>query len=328
MLVSDSPMLGFRALQAIMDLRATAGRQPRSAIKGIAAHIPPTDRKRGADSQALTRLILHQGGRLETAEDLPLLDALQFAATQPQADPTAFAAATAVLLADRLQHGLGRENMGLYWESFHPAYYALPHHDRAAIVQGFMAGARTGQVKLGAPLPKLAHVTASEEAVRAKLLALVRRKKDLLISAVVEAVGEQMSALVLPQLRMSMVDAAQQPLTGDSPLFEPLLMMASNTTSPAGIPATALLLATAVQTGDEEGWFSITLWAEMLDTWLSLDEAQGRAILGGLRHLYESDQGWSPMPDRRVNPRQMGNAAFLPVLDASFTGGQHGARVG
>ncbi|MDV7144583.1 hypothetical protein R3X27_18040 [Tropicimonas sp. TH_r6] len=321
-------MLGFRALQAIMDLRATAGRQPRSAIKGIEARIPPADRARGADAQALTRLILHQGARLETEQDQQLLDALLFAATQPEADPAAFAAATAILLADRLQSGLGQDDLGQFWSSFHPAYFALPAHDRAAIAQSFLAGASLGRVRLPDPEPQLAHLTQGIEKVVSDLLQLASRDRAKLVGAVEEIVGSQMAPLVLPQLRMLLAGIPQQPLTGDSPLFEPLLAMASNPSHMAFRPATALLLLQAVQSRDDEGWFSITLWPETVETWLGLDEMSGRPILAGLRYLYEVDPRWAPQPNRMADPQRMEGISLLPVLDESFSGGQSGARVG
>ncbi len=328
MLEQDIPMLGFRALQAIMDLRATAGRQPRSAIKGIEARIPPADRARGADAQALTRLILHQGARLETEKDRLLLDALLFAASQPEIDPAAFAAATAILLADRLQSGFGQEDLGHFWSTFHPAYFALPSHDRAAITQGFLAGAALGRLRQAEPEPQLAHMTQSIEKVSSDLLLRASQDRARLVGAVEEAVGPQMATLILPHLRMLLAGIPQQPLTGDSPLFEPLLAMASNPLHQCFRSATALLLHQAVQTGDAEGWFAITLWQEMVEHWLGLDEMSGRPILAGLRYLYEVDPKWVPHPIRMASPKQMEGISLLPVLDESFSGGQSGARVG
>lgn len=327
MLENDSPLLGFRALQAVMDLRAAAGRQPRSAIRGIAARIPPADRARGADEQALTRLILHQGGRLESADDLRLRDALQLAASQPQADATAFTAATAILLADRLQNGLGNVDMGLYWADFQPDYLALPAHDRAAVLQGFLTGADLGRLRPG-PGPLPARLTETTEAVRADLLAAAVAGRTQLIAGVLEAAGDQRAELILPHLRSLLAGSRQPPLTGDSPLFAPLMDIAASAGHAATLPATVLLMAEAVLTGDEEGWFAITLWPESIRRWLALDRRAGRPILSGLRHLYEKDRDWVPMPDRRVSPKDMAEVPLLPVLDGSFAGGGHGTRLG
>lgn len=328
MQVSPSPMLGFRALQAIMDLRATAGRQPRSAIRGIAARILPADRARGADAQLLTRVILHQGGRLETDRDSCLLDALKLAASQPDADRDSFAAATAILLADRLQSGKGKDDLGWYWSSFRTQYVALDAHDRAAIVQGFVAGAALGQVRMTSPPPPMSRLTQRPETVSAALLSLARRDRDVLEAAIGDALGEPMAQLVLRHLRSLIEGASRERLTGDSPLFEPLLAMASIPSHRGHAGATALLLDEAVRSRDAEGWFAITLWPQTIGNWLSLDETEGRPILAGLRHLYEADETWVPMPDRRVDPRRMDGVSLLPVLDESYSGGRNGSRVG
>lgn len=311
-----------------MDLRAAAGRQARSAFRGIAARIPPADKADGAGAQALTRVILHQGARLERAEDRPLFDALQFAATQPGTDRAAFAAATAILLANRLQNGLGQEDLGAYWESFRPAYFALPAHDRAAIVQGFLTGAEFGHVVI-APLDgHWAHLTSRAEDVGAALLAVAAQHQSQLLFSVAEFAGEQMAAHLLAQLRMILAGARRKPLTGDCPLFDPLLMMASNAAHPAHLPATAVLLVEAIRARDAEGWFALTLWPDMIGTWLARDTLSARPILAGLRYLYEADPLWVPMPDLVASPQHMQGVPFLPVLDESFSGGPPGTRIG
>ena len=326
MLVSDPPMLGFRALQAIVDLRAAAGRQPREAIREIAARIPPSDRNRGAGSQTLTRIILHQGCRLETAEDRVLIDALQLTASQSDADLAAFSAATAILLADRLQHGLYTETMADFWECCHDAYTALPPHDRAAILQGYLTGTELGRVKA----PDLERnencLSQSRETVQRMLLDFANKDRDVLLSSVSEIAGDQMAALLLPELRgLLRVNGARR-LDGDSPLFAPLLAIAGNARHAASPYATALLLEQAASTGDAEGWFSITLWPEMAAHWLSAELPANRALLAGLRYLYEAHADWEPMPRRRVSPKTLDRVALLPVMDDSFAGARNGSR--
>ncbi|NDR57680.1 hypothetical protein [Aliiruegeria sabulilitoris] len=311
-----------------MDLRAAAGRQPQSAIRGIAARIPPSDQERGGDSQTLTRIVLHQGCRLETERDRALIDALQLAASQPEADPAAFSAATAILLADRLQHGLYPETMGDFWESFQDNYCALPKRDRAAIFQGFLIGADTGRVEITGPRPESCHLSESREEVQGALLELADRGQARLQAGVSKAVGAQMALLLLPELNVLLKGERRGSLTGDSPLFAPLLEMASDRRHPAHDFATALLLREAIENGDSEGWFSITLWPEMAADWLSTDTPYARPILAGLRYLYEAFPDWEPMPRRATSPKRLERLPLIPVLDDSFNGGRNGSRTG
>ncbi len=309
-----------------MDLRATAGRQPQLAIRGIVALVPPTDRERGADAQALARLIVRQGARLEHTADLPLADALQLAASQPHANLPAFVCATAILLADRLQHGLLTADLATFWDSFRSTYFDLDAHDRSAIVQGFLAVAHAEGATLTLPLPE--RTTESGDEVQSDLRALAARDGTALTSAVTETMDDVTSTLSSRHMRSLLAGTGYRALTGDDPVFAPLLSLASTPGHPVHIAATALLLAEAVASGDSEGWFAVTLWADRINEWLALDNRTGRVILAGLRHLYESDPHWAPAQDRRANPKQAAAIPLLPVLDASYTGGNSGARVG
>ncbi len=311
-----------------MDLRAAAGRQARAALRGITARFPSPGGDDGAAARILIRVILHQGARLELPEDGALHEALLAAAGQPEADRAAFCAATAILLANRLQDGLGTEDLGSYWERFQPAYLTLPAHDRAAIIHGFLTGAEIGHVAIQPPESRFAQLTRRSEEVRAALLSAAAVRQGYLLAAATDFAGSQLTALILPQLRMLLAGARQKPLTGDSLLFDPLLSLAANAGHPANLPATAVLLSEAVKVRDEEGWFALTLWPEMIRSWLGLDTISARPIFAGLRYLYEADPLWLPMPDLRASPQRMTGVPYLPVIDESFSGGPPGAHTG
>lgn len=327
MLVPEAPMLGFRALQAVMDLRAAAARQPDSARRAIIALARKPDALAAPDVDDLERIIGAQGARLETEADRALLDALWLAASQPDRETGAFVCATAILLADRIQLGLGTDDLGAYWEAFRTVYFGLDAHDRTSIVQGFLTGAQLGRVRLSPPAPTAAHLTRNTEGLREDLLALSRRGAGALSSAVFEQLDPVTSALAQQHLQALLSGMVREPLTGDSMLFDPLLSIASRSRHPAHVAATALLLAEALRTGDVEGWFGVTLWPEQADVWLTLAPEQGAAILAGLRHLYESDPDWAPSPDRQASPRQATSLPLLPVIDASFVPGHPAERV-
>ncbi|WP_146136730.1 hypothetical protein [Aliiruegeria haliotis] len=320
-------MLGFRAMQALMDLRAAAGRQSGEALKGISDHVPPADRQGGADRQAIARVILRQGCRLERREDARLPDALLLAASQPETNAAAFTCATAILLADRIQMGLGQDNLSRHWEAFRDTYAMLPRHDRAAIFQGYLVASDLGRVRIEADASELPRLSEELEPLLKDLRSLAAEQEPELSVAVAARLGGVDATLARPHLRALLAGTGQQALTGDSLLFAPLLSLAAGSDNVARAAA-AVLLAEALSTSDGEGWFAITLWPERIRDWLALPPRDGRAILAGLRYLYESDPAWVPVPERLVSPRHASSEPLLPVLDDSYGQSRPGDRLG
>ncbi len=312
-----------------MDLRAVAGRQPRSAIKEIAQHTPGSGRVPATDAQALARIILRQGARIESDADRPLFEALQIAASQPEQDAAAFTCATAVLIADRLQHGLGDDDLGSYWAEFGPDYDRLAAPDRAAIVQGFLIGARQRRLRMpAAPTADAGRLSRPLAETAADLLALAGAQAEMLEEAFAATLPPLDATLATRHLRGLIEGRGHEPLTGDSLAFAPLLALAAAPARPGHTGATALLLAEALRSRDAEGWFAITLWPERIDGWLALPPSEARAILGGLRHLYESDPDWSPKPERLASPQPDLPYPLLPVFDVSYGRADPGEHVG
>ncbi|MEM1430901.1 MAG: hypothetical protein AAGG09_15705 [Pseudomonadota bacterium] len=63
--------------------------------------------------------------------------ALALAATLPNEDLAGFAVATALLLADRLQHGAGPDDLYWHYDAHRTVYRSLPPDTRSAILMGF-----------------------------------------------------------------------------------------------------------------------------------------------------------------------------------------------
>ena len=252
---SGSSISGFRGRQALADVLAAARRQPGSGPPGAA--------------EALAR-----GGRLLPAE-ATLHQALVDAARVPDRPGGRFVAATALLLANRVQDGPFNEDLSGLWRAFRVAYFALPRCDRAALVQGHAAVARRQGRGLATPHPAAAQLTHPEEAVRAALMVLVRRGNGALS----------------PDLQ----GLAPETLDGDSPAFDALLGLAGAPDTPAGLSATALLLAAALDSGDAEGWVAVTLWPGHAADWLALPPAERTPLIAAVRHLYEAHPAWQPL---------------------------------
>lgn len=183
-------------LQAIRDLRSVAGSVSRGTIARIAAVIPP-DGPASVAEATLRTLIVRGRCRITTDAEMALHAHLLLAATLPDDDVDAFAAATAVLLADRLQRGRGEDDLYWHWDAFQPHYRLLEPHVRAAIFQGYAHAHRSGLVTLDA-LPGPADlVTRAPMDVRALLAGGGEGRRTVMLRAAVEPGGEDAPAAEL-----------------------------------------------------------------------------------------------------------------------------------
>lgn len=146
---APSPSVPWRTLQAIRDLRSVAEAASRATIGRIAAVIPPAGDQRRAE-ETLRGLIRRGRARIVTDAEVAMHPHLLLAATLPDDDVDAFAAATATLLADRLQRGRGEDDLYWHWDAFRPHYRLLEPPVRAAIFQGYAHAHRAGLVTLDA----------------------------------------------------------------------------------------------------------------------------------------------------------------------------------
>lgn len=116
----------FRTRQAVRDLLGVV-RLHRSAMSRVGVSNAET---------AMFETIVQNGGVIP-AEKAESYVALQLTAAMPDEDFNGFIAATAILLADRLQAGAGKED--LYWnfEAFYDHYLLADAPVRAAVMNGF-----------------------------------------------------------------------------------------------------------------------------------------------------------------------------------------------
>ncbi len=135
-------------MQSICDLRTVARYTDDDILQRIAA---------GTDSPApaaeLRHLIQAGGCRIGDPQGLRLHSALVLAAALPDDDYPAFLAATTVLIADRLQLGLGTDDLFWHWDAFREHYALADPQRRAVILQGYDRMARDGLVSLEDPPP-------------------------------------------------------------------------------------------------------------------------------------------------------------------------------
>lgn len=155
-------------LQAIRDLRSVAEGASRATLARIASVIPPGGDPRRAE-ETLRGLIRRGRCRIVTDDEVAIHHHLLLAATLPDDDVDAFACATAVLLADRLQRGRGEDDLYWHWDAFRPHYRLLEAPVRAAIFQGYAHAHRAGLVTLDAMPGPADLVTRAPMDVRALL---------------------------------------------------------------------------------------------------------------------------------------------------------------
>jgi hypothetical protein len=161
MVSSALPLPRFGRLQSVADLRALALRGGPATPGRIAALIP------GLPPPGVLAAAAAEGRLSGRAAEFQ--DALALAATLPGQDPDAFVAATALLLADRLQDGAGRDDLYWHHDAHAETYRGLAAPDRAAIFTAFALLHRSGRVTLPAPPPPQDCATRAETAVRAVL---------------------------------------------------------------------------------------------------------------------------------------------------------------
>lgn len=126
----------FRTRQAVRDLQEVV-RTHRDAVDRIGTN--------GADRSDLMQII--DNGCLLSSEDRSYSSVL-LAAALPDEDFNAFAVATAVLLADRLQDGGGTDDLFWNFDAFEDHYRLADSPVRAAIMNGFRAAHLTERVTL------------------------------------------------------------------------------------------------------------------------------------------------------------------------------------
>ncbi len=140
---SDQVTVDFATHQAIADLVALARAARPDVVHRVAAGAPD-----GVGPNTLETLLRHRGCRMSNAEERALSRSLVLAAALPNDDPERFYFATAVLLADRLQHGGVEDDLYWHWDAFRGEYAAAPAPMRAAIMQGFYRAEKNARVQL------------------------------------------------------------------------------------------------------------------------------------------------------------------------------------
>lgn len=304
--------VGFRPLQASHDLVHLAKEAPSATLRRIAAGVPTADMAQDDARRALFALVHEDRCRLVAGRTLALHETLLLAATLPDEDFEAFALATMILLADRLQGGAGPDDLYWHWDALAEHYLTAAPVERAAIVRGFH-----GLVEAGLLPAEAIHLRPASGVdlarVRSDLRSIAETAKDDVLIAIAAADHGEGAAGHRAALR-SVIDAQGSVLSpGQSwTPSEVVELAAHDPAHPGHLVATAVLLVTALSRGDAQGWFSYR-WEQQALAYERLPPAARWAVLSAIRYLYETDPGFQPYPQALFDPTDH-RARLIPLL--------------
>lgn len=281
-----SVTISFQTLQVVADLQAVVV----AGFDGLANRVAP-DKK-----QSLRRVIFDQKCRL-SASDLDDAHAdLLLMAARPDQGLGDFMAATALLLADRLQGGAGADDLFWNWDAFAAHYRKAPAPTRAAILHGFRLAHVTRRVNLE-HVPEGRDLCTYDEADLLRVLTIAARNMP-------DDLRDLICRLAPADTRLVHRKALDNCLNGSCLLSDygnwfprDVVELVSLDAAHAGFaPCTALLLLDCITTRDAEGRMAFR-WQELAPQYLRMTSSAREVIIAGVRHLYEMSPDWAPYSD-------------------------------
>ncbi len=285
--------ISFQTLQVVADLQSVAA----NGFTALSDRVKPEQKK------ALRRLIFDQRCVLSSADVDEVHADLLLIAALPDKAFDAFLAATALLLADRLQGGAGRDDLYWNWDAFHDHYRAAPSPVRAAVMNGFRWAHTTRRVNLE-HVPEGADLQTYDQGDLLRVLKMVAR-------AMPDDLRALACQLVPSDTRAVHRRALDNCLSGSCVLSEygnwfpgEVVELVSLDPDHAAFPfCTAILMVDAIETRDAKDRMSFR-WEEHAPRYLRMKSNARSAIVAGMRHLYEMSADWGPYagwaPDRLV----------------------------
>ncbi len=282
----------------------------------IAAGVSPAQSNPERTRELVETLIFEERCRFSSPETMELHPAVLLIATLPDDDFGAFLAATAILLADRLQKGLGKDDLYWHWDAFHGHYGMAPAAVRAAIFQGY-AALMEQKLLIHDERPK-PHLCLSEKPAEivAGLRSVLSEASDATLAEIAALGPSTESLLCRAKLRevIDLQDGVLQPEQRTMP-GAVLRAAAADAEHPGFLTASACLLTNEVIQADGSSW-APSRWAELADHLIATPDVIGRPILGAIRHLYEQG-AWDPFPGQEFCLLGEGAATLPGYADLS-----------
>lgn len=307
-----SVTVGFRPLQAAHDLVDLARKARSDTVLRLAKGVPSAELSAAEATHYLSAMILETHGRILADGQLKLHETLLLAATLPDDDYATFELASLLLLADRLQHGRGPDDLYWHWDAFAAHYQLAPPPVRAALINGFIECERMGRLPNGTV--SVAPITGVDVGrVRSDLRAIVAEAGDDVLKSISQAdYGDQAEAH-LAELRRVITDQGciLRPVQSWVPT-EVIELVANDPSHPGFSTATAILLVTAISRGDHKGWFDFR-WEALGRHYGQLPPREAWAIQSAIRYLYETDPYFEAYPGAQFDPEEH-RAHLIPLL--------------
>lgn len=284
----------FRWMQVLSDLRGAAI----AGFDELASCISD------GRTQDLRHLVFEKECKLSSETAKVLHGELMMVASAPDEDHTAFVAATVILVADRLQHGAGDDDLFWNWNAFRDRYREAPSPTRAALMNGFRCAHDMGLVQLTSP-PGGRDLCTYDEDDLLRLLKIIAR------SVTLEA-REHMYDLAAAETKGVHRKALENCLSNSCVLSEfggwfpcEIVEKASlDTENPAYHASTALLLIDAIATRDAKGTMAAR-YEEQAEEYFMMRRDVRVPMVAALRLLHEMDGQWEPYaswaPETRAN---------------------------
>lgn len=273
----------YQTLQVLSDLRSVAE-------KGFARL---ADRMKPERHACLRRVIYEQKCRL-TLEDAGTLHSdLLLIAALPDKGFDAFLAATALLLADRLQDGEGDDDLYWNWDAFPDRYRAAAAPVRAALMNGFRWAHATRKVTLETP-PSGSDLNTHDEVELIDGLHNIAR-------GMTDADRDTVCLLAADGTEDVHRRALENCLRGNCVLsdfgswfpVEVVERASRDSAHPGFAGCIALLLIDAIVTRDAGGRMA-RRWEEQAEDLNLLAPDVRKPLIAGVRHLHEMGFDWKP----------------------------------
>jgi hypothetical protein len=282
MRVSHVP-ISFQTLQVVSDLRSVADK----GFTALATQLKP-------DLKApLHRVIFDQKARMRRIDAEMLHEDLLLVAALPDKGFDAFLAATALLLADRLQEGAGSNDLAWNWSKFQESFRAASAPTRAALMNGFRLAHATRRVALE-------HPPCTKDFFTYDLADTLRLLKEI-ARAMPEETRDAICDLADGDTCAVHRTALENLLNGSCVLSEfggwfpgeVIEAAARDCDHPGHAGAMALVLIDAIETRDARGRMA-HCWEHQAEDFNLLTPEQRGPMIAGVRHLHEMGFDWKP----------------------------------